>query len=538
MGAIGDFSRWRFEWKLDALELLEMLRDGVIIVDASENRVVAWNAAAEAIFGYTSAEAIGMSVSDLAPERLVARHEAGIARYAATGAGHFVENHDPLELPALTKSGEEIYVEFQLSPILNSPDGRLYATAVVRDVTERVVQHEAQKQLQEIATAAQRFEAIGGLATGVAHDFNNLLTVITTRIGAILDEGGADPEQVRSLQAVLEAADRGASLSRQMLEFASKSIVTPSALSLNDALEEAATFLQLTLGPTIKLEMQLTADLPRTMMDASQVDQVFANLALNARDAMPDGGTFIISTDVVKVPPRSSDPKLLNVPPGLYVRVRVEDTGTGMSETTLRRIFEPFFTTKPRGRGTGMGLATVYGIINQAGGYIRCESAPGRGTLFEILLPEASIAEDLYVEEEIAPVIAKQADILLVDDDEALLRSVAKILERGGHRVTAATSPTEAIRLAETGRRFDLLVSDVVMPEMNGVELARTLRSKGAVQTVLLMSGYPEGALPSKEQIEQGMTLLQKPFTREQILKLVAFKIDPASTRAEGTTEG
>lgn len=537
MNLQGGSSKGRFEGQLEALELVEILRDGVIIVDAVENRVVAWNPAAEMIFGYTAEEAIGMEVSDLAPERLRARHNAGIARYASTGTGHFVDNHDPLELPALNKSGEEIHVEFQLSPIHHSPDGRLYAAAVVRDVTDRMLELEAQKKLQEETATAHRLEAVGGLATGVAHEFNNLLTVIITHVDSVLHEVSLDPEPVSGLRAVLEAADRGASLSRQLLAFASKSMVTPGAMSLNDALTDSEAFLRLTLGPAIKLELQLDRDLPLTMMEPSQVDHVFTNIALNARDAMPDGGTLTISTDLVRFPAQPGDARETKVPPGAYVRVRAEDTGTGMSEDTRRRVFEPFFTTKPRGQGTGMGLATVYGIVNQAGGFIRCVRTSESGTLFEILLPEASIAHEPYVEEEIAPVVQKQGEILVVDDDEALLRSVKKILERGGHNVTATSSAVEAVRLAEEGRRFDLLVSDVVMPEMNGVELVRTLRGRGTVDSVLLMSGYPEGALASEGKLDDGLTLLQKPFTRERILKLVAEKIDPSAAEADGSPQ-
>lgn len=524
---------WQSDWKLEAVELLDMLRDGVIVVEAAENRIVGWNPAAEKIFGYRPEEAIGMSVSELAPDRLRARHEAGISRYAATGTGHFVENHDPLELPAVTKSGEEIFVEFQLSPIGHSPDGRPYAAAIVRDVTDRIAEQEAQKQLQEIAASSQRLEAVGGLATGVAHDFNNLLAVIATRIDAVLATGGLDAEQTKALEAVVGATERGASLSRQLLAFASKSIVTPSELSLNDALANAAHFLELTLGPGIRLDLQLGEDLPRTMMDPAQVDQVLAHFALNAKDAMPDGGTLTISTDVVTFPAQLAKLHEREVAPGLYVRVGIEDTGIGMDEPTRSRIFEPFFTTKPRGRGTGMGLAMIYGIVTQAGGYIHCESSPGRGAVFEILLPAASIARDHYMgEKDIAPVATRSADILVVDDDPALLGAVVRILERGGHSVVATSSSVEALRLAEEKGAFDLLVSDVVMPEMNGLELARELRRQGIVDQVLLMSGYPEGALPVDVTLgDEEIVLMEKPFGREDLLKNVAERIAAQAER-------
>lgn len=512
-----------FDWRMEAADLLAVLRDGVIIADAAENRIVGWNPAAEQIFGYPSEEAIGMLITNIVPDRLKSRHEAGLSRYAQTGTGHFLENHDPLELPALTKTGEEIVVEFQLTPMRESNDGRLYAAAIVRDVTDRVRDAASQKKLQEAAAASQRLEAVGQLATGVAHDFSNLLMVILGRIELLIDMGDLTPDQEQSLRAVMGAADRGSSLSRQLLAFSRKSIVSPSAVSLNEALSNAAQLLEVTLGKSISLELELSKNLPRTMIDAAHVDQILTNFALNAKDAMPNGGKLTISTDVLRLPGQASDLTNDNVPDGNYVCVRVKDTGVGMDEGVRQRIFEPFFTTKARERGTGMGLAMVYGIISQAGGHISCSSAPGEGTTFEILLPAASVIPDKYEDEEVAPVVERAARILLVDDDPALLGVVRSILERGGHQIVATTLPEEAIRIAEDQGPFDLLVSDVIMPLMNGVDLGRYLRKNDRVGAVLLVSGYPEGALPDgMDKGAEEMTLLQKPFTRDQILQRVA----------------
>lgn len=512
-----------FDWRVEAADLLAVLRDGVIIADAAENKIVGWNPAAEQIFGYGLDEAIGMAISKLVPERLKARHEAGLSRYAQTGTGHFLENHDPLELPAMTKSGEEIVVEFQLTPMRESQDGKLYAAAIVRDATERVREAEAQKKLQEVAAASQRLEAVGQLATGVAHDFSNLLMVIMGRIELVLETGTLDAAHKESLKAVLGAAERGSSLSRQLLAFSRKSIISPSAVSLNEALTNAAHLLEVTLGSAIRLELQLGEDLPRTMIDAAHVDQILTNFALNAKDAMPDGGTLTISTKVLRLPEQSGHILGDQLPDGLYVCVRVSDTGTGMDEQTRQRIFEPFFTTKTRERGTGMGLAMVHGIINQAGGTIGCTSSPGEGTTFEILLPAAGVAPDTYEDEEVAPVVTRPGRILLVDDDPALVGVVTAILKRGGHQITSTTSPLDAIRIAEEEGPFDGLVSDVVMPQLNGVELARALRSEKLVSWVILISGYPENALPNGMSLDGSeIILLQKPFGRDQILHHVA----------------
>lgn len=524
-----------FDWKLEAADLLAVLRDAVIIADAAENRIVGWNPAAEQIFGYPLDEAIGMSVSELAPERLKARHEAGLARYAQTGTGHFLDNHDPLELPALTKSGDEIVVEFQLTPIRESRDGRLYAAAIVRDVTDRIREAESQRKLQESTAASQRLEAVGQLATGVAHDFNNLLMVIIGGIDLLLDAEGLSPDERASLRSILGAAERGTSLSHQLLAFARKSVITPQAVSLNEAINSAAHFLELTLGEGIELELQLDEELPRTMMDAGQIDQVLMNFALNAKDAMPKGGTLTIRTDVRKLPDEAENETQEQLPPGVYVRVSISDTGTGMDEETRRRIFEPFFTTKARERGTGMGLAMVYGVVTQAEGYIQSTSALGEGTTFEILLPAASVTADKAEEaRELSSVLSRQGSILLVDDDPALLRVVTQILERGGHSVVTSSSPAEALEIAKAQGPFDVLVSDVVMPGMNGVDLARQLRDAGDVHAVILMSGYPESSVPISTMLEKDhFPLLQKPFTRDQILQQVAASMNDSPPNPE-----
>lgn len=514
-----------FDWDLEASDLLKVLRDGVIVADAAENLIVGWNPAAEQIFGYSSEEAIGMAVSSLMPERMRERHEAGLARYAATGEGHFVDNHDPLELPGLTKSGVEIAVEFQLTPLRQSHDGRLYAVAIVRDVTERNEEAEARRKLEEAAAASQRLEAVGQLATGVAHDFNNLLTVILGQIYFVKDAPQLDAEKRESLEAVVAAAERGASLSRQLLTFSRKSIVTRSAVSLNDALTSAAKFLGRTLGADIALNLELSPSLPRTMMDAAQVDQVLANLALNARDAMPDGGSLTICTDLKSLLAVDQG----EVPPGVYVSLTVTDTGIGMDEEVRRRVFEPFFTTKPRERGTGMGLAMVYGIVAQAGGFVRCESTLGEGTTFEILLPAAALIPDMGESPELPTAIAITggARILLVDDDPAILSAVVRILERAGHVVTHKNDAVAALEVAnQSSDSFDLLISDVVMPRMNGLDLARELTSNQKVGRVLLMSGYPEGAVSAGELQNDGFSFLPKPFTPDTLLQRVAESLD------------
>lgn len=528
MDGNGKWADGSFDWKLEAAELLAVLRDGVIIADAAENRIVGWNPAAEKIFGYPLAEALGMSVSQLAPERLRARHEAGLARYAETRTGHFLENHDPLELPAVTKAGEEIVVEFQLTPIRQSQDGRLYAAAIVRDVTDRVREAESQKKLQESTAASQRLEAVGQLATGVAHDFNNLLMVIIGSIDLLLDSENLTLRERESLRSVLGAAERGTSLSHQLLAFARKSVVSPRAVSLNEAISSAAHFLELTLGEDITLELHLDEELPRTMMDAGQIDQVLMNFALNAKDAMPNGGTLAIRTDVRNLPTEAANKSQEQLPPGVYVRVAIQDTGIGMDEETRRRIFEPFFTTKARERGTGMGLAMVYGVVTQAGGYIQSSSTPGKGTIFEILLPAASVTADKTEEaKELSSVLTSQGSILLVDDDPSLLRVVTQILERGGHRVVTSSSPINALQIAKEQGPFDLLVSDVVMPGMNGVELAGQLRDSGTIRGVILMSGYPESSVPVSTMLDnERVPLLQKPFTRDHLLQQVAASMD------------
>ena len=527
-----------FDWNREAASLLSILRDAVIVAHAADNVIVGWNAAAETIFEYTAEEAIGMSVSELAPEHLRARHEAGLTRYAETGEGYFLDHHDPLVLPALTKTGKEITVEFQLTPLREPHDGRLYAAAIVRDVTERINEQEATRTIQEKRAASQRLEAVGQLATGVAHDFNNLLTVILAEIHFVIDSKDIDRARRDALESVMEAAERGGALSRQLLAFSRKSLVTPSAVSMNDAVTSAAQFLGRTLGDDIELVLQLEPTLPRTMMDPAQVDQVLTNLALNARDAMPNGGLMTITTDLVRVSDESLWSADSEVPHGSYVRLVVTDTGVGMEDSVRVRIFEPFFTTKPRERGTGMGLAMVYGIVRQANGYIYCESSPDQGTRFEILLPLASVtpeaAEEPDTDRTIVPTF-ESAKILLLDDDPFLLRSAKRILERSGHRVTDLDAPVEALRLGEAGHRFDLLITDMVMPGMNGAEVAHALRAAGAVTAVLLVSGYPEGVTSLDETLKEGSTsFLPKPFRGNQLLQSVQELLKGTSDQSSG----
>jgi nitrogen-specific signal transduction histidine kinase len=390
------------------------------------------------------------------------------------------------------------------------------------DLTDR-------KRLEAQLRQAQKMEAVGQLAGGVAHDFNNLLTVITagTRFAreALPPESPAIPD----LATVDAAAQRAAQLTRQLLAFGRQQVLRPQAVDLNRIAADVGRMLRRTIGEDVAVVTALAPAVAPVRADPGQLEQVLMNLAVNARDAMPDGGTLTIETTEVAVDAReaAAHPGL---PPGAYVCLRVRDTGTGMDAATRERAFEPFFTTKPQGQGTGLGLATVYGIVKQSGGYVYVESAPGAGSTFTVLLPpDPSTARPVDVPApERAP--AGGGEVVLVVEDEAAVRAaVRRMLERGGYTVIEAEHGTAALALVGryTGR-LDLVLTDVVMPETGGGALLARLRDLRPGLPALLMSGYSAEAVARQGVLVEGATLLVKPFGSEELLRRVREALGPA----------
>jgi CheY-like chemotaxis protein len=366
------------------------------------------------------------------------------------------------------------------------------------------------------------------LAGGVAHDFNNLLTSVLGHAELILGEiRAADPIRP-DVEEIRRAANRAAELTRQLLAFSRRQVVAPRVVDLNGVVRGVATMLRRLLGEDIALELDLVEALVPVFADAAQLEQVIVNLAVNSRDAMPNGGRLTIRTRM-RPPPR--DPR--GLPPALardgQVVLIAEDTGEGMDPKTLAHVFEPFFTTKPPGRGTGLGLATVYGIVNQAGGHIGVESEPGRGARFTIRFPPA----DRPIEPDDAEPAAPGGNgsgretILLVEDEAPVRQLALRVLSNAGYRVLTADGAEEADRVAEAHHAaIDLLLTDVVMPERSGPALADGLTARRPGLRVLFMSGYTDGQLQKHGVLAPGVTLLAKPFTPDQLVRRVRAALD------------
>jgi two-component system, cell cycle sensor histidine kinase and response regulator CckA len=359
---------------------------------------------------------------------------------------------------------------------------------------------------------------VGRLAGGIAHDFNNLLTVMIG-YAELLHTSDDMPAAYRpAIGEILAAARRAAELTGRMLAFARKQRVQPRAVNVNDVVRGVEGLLRRIIGEDVRLEVRLVPDLPPVLIDPAQLEQVMMNLAVNARDAMPDGGTLTIATDVVEIAEEAAR-RRPGLRPGRKVQVSVADTGIGMDPETLARVFEPFFTTKEPGKGTGLGLAMCYGIVKQANGFIGCDSTKGAGTTCTVLLPAAAAgAEALGVREaadERPQSSGARATILVVEDEPVVRRFVADVLRESGHVVHVTGSAEEGLSLAaRPNSSLDLLVTDVVMPQMDGVTLAARIRAHQPKIRVLLMSGYEDRAAAANDA---AAILLPKPFTAAQL---------------------
>ena len=491
-----------------ARAMLDTAMDAIVTVD-SAGVILEFNRAAEEMFGRAYADVIGKPMNDMLIPRshLEAQHE----RYLSTGdATQFGRR----EIAALRADGTEFPVEIALAQS-NFDDGPIF-TGFLRDLSE-------QKALQAQLIQSQKVEAVGQLAGGIAHDFNNLLTAISSY--ADLAEGAlgavSDPRLAESVSGIRSAADQAARLTQQLLAFSRQQVLNPEVLHPNEVVEEHVPMLRRLLGEEIDVQLSLEPELGAAEIDPGLLGQVLMNLAVNARDAMPEGGVLTISTENVAL----RDAPMIGMPGnGPHVMLSVTDTGVGIDDATLTRIFEPFFTTKEPGKGTGLGLATVLGIIEQSGGRMAVASELGRGTTFMVYLPRVEDAVGVRV-----PTQVMREDrppgyqrILLVEDNEVVRGPVTQLLEELGYDVLSAESPSEALELSADGDPIDLLLTDVVMPEMNGRQLAELLREKRPELRVLFMSGYTDDSVIARGVIDHQMKFLQKPFGADQLAQAVA----------------
>jgi len=401
-------------------------------------------------------------------------------------------------------------------------DGHGARLVVIDDLTER-------KHLEGQLQQSQRLETVGQLAGGIAHDFNNLLAVILNYAEFVTDELPEGPLR-HDVEEIQRAALRAADLTRQLLIFARREATNPKVLDLNTVVEGVEEMLRRTLGEDIDLTLKLAKDLPTVIADPGQIEQVFLNLTMNARDAMPTGGRVVVETSAVDLDEEYAAGRP-GVTPGRYVRLSVSDTGIGMSPEVSTRAFEPFFTTKAAGRGTGLGLATVYGIVTQAGGNIGIYSEPGLGTRISIHLPatdEAAVRVRPATEQVVATPGAGRT-VLLVEDESAVLLAAARILTGHGYKVLMRGDPEDALQvLADGERRIDLLVTDIVMPGMSGIELGRRAKELRPGLPILYMTGYSQEIISHRGTLPADSNFLQKPFTRRDLLEAVAKTAPPA----------
>ncbi len=474
-------------------------------------RVTVWNKAATRMFGWTADEVLGQSVPTIPQDRR-AEFEKGRLRIRS---GEEVV----YESQRRRKDGSLVEVLISGAPITGPQDQVLGSMATVLDITER-------KQLEEQLRQAVKMEGIGRLAGGIAHDFNNLLTVIGGRSYLLLNQLPAGHAMRRDLLLIQQTGDRAAALTRQLLAFSRKQTLSPAVLDLNQVVAGMKTLLERVLGEDVDLIMDLDPAPGHVTADPGQLEQVILNMAVNARDAMPQGGQMTLETRHVDVD-ESYARQTVELVPGPYEVLSISDTGVGMDAATRARVFEPFFTTKAVGKGTGLGLATAYGIIKQSGGHVTVDSEPGSGTTFRIYLPRTKTAESAsVVVEETAT--RRGAEVVLLSEDDANLRALTRdILESEGYTVLESQDVEDALRIAaRQDGTIHLLLTDVVMPHMSGRALADKVKGVRPHMKVLYTSGYTDETISHHGILDPGTPFLQKPFTPAALARKVRETLD------------
>jgi two-component system, cell cycle sensor histidine kinase and response regulator CckA len=466
--------------------------------------VVQWNGAAERLFGWSAEEVIGKPYP-LASEAM--QPEIARSRARALREGRFTD----VQVQRVRRDGSLVDLSLSVGVIRNAqaePSGFVLLAA---DLSERA-------KLEAQLRHAQKMDAVGQLAGGIAHDFNNLLTVVTGYAGLLLSELPKDEPIRPDIKEIMSAADRAGVLTRQLLAFSRQQMLEPRVLDLNEVVEGMEQMLRRVLPADIKVAMQLDRSLGCVNADPGQLAQVLMNLIVNARDAMPDGGELVIETRDVRLDGVDGS-ECAGAAPGDYVTLGVSDTGCGIDESIQQRIFEPFFTTKEYGKGSGLGLSTAHGIIAQSGGHIAVVSKPGRGTTFKVYLPRVQSEPLANVASVSSSTVTRGAEtILLVEDDHPVRTTATRILERAGYKVYSAADGSEALAIHDRiGSRIDLLLTDMIMPEMSGGELAARIRTREPNVAVLVMSGYTEQTSLRQSLVDSGSVFIQKPFTPEAL---------------------
>jgi hypothetical protein len=496
--------------------VLEASPNAIVAVDAA-GLIVFANPQVESTFGYAPEELLNQPIGILLPESRRERHlqhrEAFFRHPTARPMGI------GLDLAGRHKDGTEFPVEISLAPVVSPEGPQVFATVV--DITAR-------KDLESSLLQAEKLQTIGRLAGGIAHDFNNMLSAIRGYADLILDALPDDPiapvdtvDLGRSARAIVGASDRAAQLTGQLLAFARQQNLRPRIVDLGEAVEAVEPLLRRLIGERIVLQVTIGDDVGRIRVDTSQLDQMIINLVVNARDALPDGGTITIETSRTTIDAAYAI-EHFDVDAGDYVVLAVTDNGVGMDMETKRHIFEPFFTTKDLGQGTGLGLATTYGTVRQSGGHIWLYSEPGLGTTFKLFFPRVGATTETVEAPHGVPADISSSRILVVEDEEMVRDLLVAVLRRAGHTVDSTADGAAALDMLEGGTLYGVVISDVVMPAMRGTELARIILDRFPATGVLLLSGYTAETLNLSEVLERGARFLDKPFSSDQLLLAVA----------------
>jgi PAS domain S-box-containing protein len=495
--------------------LIEKAPVGVILWN-SEHKVVRVNPALEAMTGYSGTDNVGKTVDELASEEIADTVEAILEEVLLTGKTVL---NVPLTGTNRVDPTHERHFLGSYFPVM-LPGNERGVGGVVLETTQF-------RQLEEQLLQSQKMEAVGRLAGGVAHDFNNMLTAIMSYSELILSDMPQDSQMRTDMVEIVKAAEKATALTRKLLAFSRQQVLRPTMVDLNETIESSRKVIKRLLGDGIELSVKPGKHLWTVSADATEVDRVLMNLVLNSRDAMPQGGKVLIETTNFHVDQEyartHADTKV-----GDYVMVAISDTGAGMSKEIRDKIFEPFFTTKEKGKGTGLGLASVYGIVKQSGGFMWVYSELNKGTTFKVYLPRADAMHQATPATPSKNRAIGAETILLVEDDEEVRQVASRILRRNGYRVIEAGNGAEALKVAnDEDDPVDLIVTDIVMPEMGGTELAKRIREKQPDARILFTSGYTEDAVVRQSLLHEGESFIEKPFTPATLAKKAREMLNP-----------
>lgn len=511
--------------EMELKRIVDTSIDGILLADR-DGRIVQFSTGAERIFGYAADEVVGRSIDFLLPERYHTVHDGCMQTFAAgKEEGRLMGSRG--QIFGRRKNGAEFPAEASIAKF--DVDDRIFFTAILRDVSAR-------QQEQALLYQAQKMETVGQLTGGIAHDFNNLLLVIGGNLEMLQDELSGRPAAQSLVSMALMATERGAQLNRQLLAFARKQPLVPAVVDINALIREQAELLRLSLGELFEVEMVLGGGLWQATVDKGQLQNALLNLAVNARDAMPEGGKVTIETSNAHFD-RSYAAQHHDVPAGQYVLIAVSDTGHGMSTEVQARALEPFFTTKGLGQGTGLGLSMIYGFVKQSGGHLKLYSEVGHGTTVKIYLPRAhpdvdaaagsGAAMNAGTSGSTAGFVGGSETILVVEDDPEVRVYVTGVLRSFGYNIIAVEDGPAVLSALVTIKRLDLLFTDVVLPHgMNGKQVSAAVLERFPEAAVVFTSGYTKNAIVHNGRVDDETWLLSKPYSRQELGKTVRSLLD------------